>query len=58
MTTIVLEQLATQRQVELAARASRHQRSRQLRQSTTIAGTPRARSSMVAARLADLVGRS
>lgn len=58
MTNIVLEQLATQRQAELATRAARHQRTRQPRPSATTAGTPRAQSSMIAARLAGLVGRS
>jgi hypothetical protein len=58
MTTIVLEQLATQRQAELATRAARHQRHRQPRLSTATAGTPRTQSSMIAARLAGLVGRS
>ena len=58
MTHVVLEQLASQRQAELATRATRHQRTRQPRPSRTTAGTPRARSGLIAARLADLVGRS
>lgn len=58
MTHVVLEQLASQRQAELATRATRRQRTRQPRPSGTTASTPRAQSGLIAARLFDLVGRS
>lgn len=58
MTTTVLEQLAHQRQAELAARAARHTHTRQPRRSAMSEGSPRSQSRLVAARLAELVGRS
>jgi hypothetical protein len=58
MTHVVLEQLASQRQADLASRATRHQGGRRSRPTGTPGETTRVQSGLIAARLANLVGRS
>lgn len=58
MTHVVLEQLASQRQADLANRATRHQRGRRPRPTSTPGETTRVPSGLIAAGLAHLVGWS